>query len=363
MTINRRQVLGAAAVGLGGFGFFRFGAMPVHAGTSRNELDGEKEFDEFTADSRRSISKGTDWLIKAINQDGGAGLDIGTTSDVACTSVVGMALLAQGETPVEGRHATRQKRLLEFLLQRIETMGPTGSLQNSRSQIEGDLGPFATHFFAAICLSQMMGEAPNVDRCRRSLQRLADYISAGQHRDGSWGEDAWAPQLATACGWLSLRAANFAGIRVSGSSEKAGDYLIRTMPKLGTSWGDESWYHRFYGTAAGLRVLYSLDRDQEPAAKRALADVMKLVDTDNRAFGGAGGEEYLTFHLLSELLIQMGGENWARWFPTVRDKLVDVQNSDGSWTGHHCITSRTFSTACALLVLCAPNRFLPISQA
>ena len=39
------------------------------------------------------------------------------------------------------------------------------------------------------------------------------------------------------------------------------------------------------------------------------------------------------------------------------------QNQDGSWTGHHCITSRTFCTAAAILVLSSPNRFLPISQA
>ena len=55
------------------------------------------------------------------------------------------------------------------------------------------------------------------------------------------------------------------------------------------------------------------------------------------------------------------GDDWATWFPTMRDKIVGVQNADGSWTGHHC-TSRTFCTA-AILVLTSPNRYLPISQA
>ena len=97
-------------------------------------------------------------------------------------------------------------------------------------------------------------------------------------------------------------------------------------------------------------------------AKTALEDILTLVENNDRTFGSAGGEEYLTFHYLTEMLMQMGGDNWVRWYPTVRDKLIDVQNRDGSWTGHHCITSRTFSTACALMVLSAPNRFLPISQ-
>jgi len=62
-------------------------------------------------------------------------------------------------------------------------------------------------------------------------------------------------------------------------------------------------------------------------------------------------------------MLQKGGDDWAAWYPSLRDKIVGVQNSDGSWTGHHCITSRTFCTAAAILVLTAPNRYLPISQA
>ena len=33
--------------------------------------------------------------------------------------------------------------------------------------------------------------------------------------------------------------------------------------------------------------------------------------------------------------------------------LNRMQNADGSWSGHHCITGRTFCTASALLVLMA----------
>lgn len=357
MGFSRREVLGASAAALGGLGWSPWPVAPVRSGNVN-----EGDLEEFTAASRTAIRKGTAWLIKAINKDGGAGLDIGTASDVACTSVVGVALLSQGETPMEGEHQRRQRGLMNFLVRRVEAMGVGGSLQSSRSQIEGDLGPYATHIFSTICLSQMLGEAANVDRCRQALQRLEKYISSNQQSDGSWGDNAWAPRLATACGWIGLRAANFAGIRVSGSSDKAGDYLIRTMPNLGRAWGSGSWYHRLYGTAAGLRVLYALGRDQEDRAVRALSDILALVETNNRAFGGAGGEEYLTFHLMTEMLMQKGGDDWVRWYPTVRDKLIDVQNRDGSWTGHHCITSRTFSTACALMVLSAPNRFLPISQ-
>ena len=362
MLPSRRVMLAAAAVAAGGLVGRPAASWAARKGTWARQPANHENLEEFTDASRAAIQKGTAWLIKAINPDGGAGLDIGTQSDVACTGVVGVALLSQGETPLEGEHRNRQRRLGDYLLQRVERMTQGGSLQNSRSQIEGDLGPFATHFFATICLSQMMGESNNVDRYRRGLSRLENFVSSNQHRDGSWGSDAWAPMLATACGWVALRAANFSGLSVAGSSTRAGDYLIRNMPPLGRSWGNESWYHRLYGTAAGLRVLYSQGRDGEEKAQTALADILALVETDQRAFGGAGGEEYLTFHFLTEMLMQKGGDDWARWYPNVRDRLIKVQNRDGSWTGHHCITSRTFSTACALMTLSAPNRFLPISQ-
>lgn len=364
MAMNRRRVLQASLATAGGLGMARWGFANPHALWRPATQPGRIHagFDEFTSDSRASIEKGTAWLIKALNPDGGAGEDIGSTSDVACTGVVGVALLSQGQTPLEGVHRKRQKRLGEFLVRRVETMAGTGALQKTPSQIDFDLGPYATHFFATICLSQMMGETAGTIRYMRALRRLEKYISSNQKRNGSWGSDAWAPLLATACGWVSLRAANFAGISVSGTSQKAGDYLVKNMPQIGRVWGGDSWYHRLYGTAAGLRVLYAQGRDQEKKAQTALGDILALVEKSNRAFGGAGGEEYLTFHYLTEMLMQKGGEDWQRWYPNVRDKLIRVQNRDGSWTGHHCITSRTFSTACALMTLSAPNRFLPISQ-
>jgi hypothetical protein len=41
--------------------------------------------------------------------------------------------------------------------------------------------------------------------------------------------------------------------------------------------------------------------------------------------------------------------------------LGRVQNADGSWTGHHCITGRTFCTAAALLVLTADRAPVPLA--
>jgi hypothetical protein len=124
----------------------------------------------------------------------------------------------------------------------------------------------------------------------------------------------------------------------------------------------QGWMHQLYKNATGIRVLYAMEKEDEPIAKKAFAEVLSLVGSNNTPFQQAGGEEYISFHLITETMLQRGGSDWKRWFPMVGDKLIGVQNKDGSWTGHHCITSRTFCTASAILVLASPNRFLPISQ-
>ncbi|HRG79347.1 MAG TPA: hypothetical protein PL167_07035 [Cyclobacteriaceae bacterium] len=35
--------------------------------------------------------------------------------------------------------------------------------------------------------------------------------------------------------------------------------------------------------------------------------------------------------------------------------MVSIQNDDGSWSGHHCITSPVFCTATCLLILSINN--------
>jgi len=70
-------------------------------------------------------------------------------------------------------------------------------------------------------------------------------------------------------------------------------------------------------------------------------------------FGNNGGEEFLSYMNISETLVQQGGENWDTWDTTISAKLAQVQNGDGSWSGHHCITGRTFCTSTALLTLLA----------
>jgi hypothetical protein len=78
-------------------------------------------------------------------------------------------------------------------------------------------------------------------------------------------------------------------------------------------------------------------------------------------FGSNGGEEFLSYMNISESLVVKGGPDWKRWDDAMASNLGRIQNGDGSWTGHHCITGRTFCTSTALLVLLADRAPVPVA--
>ncbi|MBX2946281.1 MAG: hypothetical protein KF725_10640 [Cyclobacteriaceae bacterium] len=48
-------------------------------------------------------------------------------------------------------------------------------------------------------------------------------------------------------------------------------------------------------------------------------------------------------------------QTWKTWYDNMSGRLVKIQNNDGSWNGHHCITSPVFCTATCLLILAVNN--------
>jgi hypothetical protein len=78
-----------------------------------------------------------------------------------------------------------------------------------------------------------------------------------------------------------------------------------------------------------------------------------------QGFGSNGGEEFLSYMNISEALLLKGGAEWKKWDQAMTESLTRIQDGDGSWSGHHCITGKTFCTAAALLVLMADRAPLP----
>ncbi|HTK75585.1 MAG TPA: prenyltransferase/squalene oxidase repeat-containing protein [Gemmataceae bacterium] len=110
-----------------------------------------------------------------------------------------------------------------------------------------------------------------------------------------------------------------------------------------------------------LKDLETNAKAQEEATK---AVVQRLGDKQFiQGFGSNGGEEFLSYMQISETLLAKGGKEWQDWDKSMTENLGRIQNPDGSWSGHHCITGRTFCTATALLVLMADRAPVPVPKA
>jgi hypothetical protein len=80
-------------------------------------------------------------------------------------------------------------------------------------------------------------------------------------------------------------------------------------------------------------------------------------------FGSNGGEEFLSYLNIGESLVLKGGDAWTTWDKAITENLNRIQNDDGSWSGQHCITGRTFCTAAALMVLTVDRAPDPVTTA
>jgi hypothetical protein len=104
--------------------------------------------------------------------------------------------------------------------------------------------------------------------------------------------------------------------------------------------------------AEALAMLKRFEDNDKDLAKAQTEVIVRLQDKQFVAgFGSNGGEEFLSYLNLGESLMLKGGDAWEKWDKSITDNINRIQNGDGSWTGHHCITGRTFCTSAALMVL------------
>ena len=68
-------------------------------------------------------------------------------------------------------------------------------------------------------------------------------------------------------------------------------------------------------------------------------------------YGSMGGEEFFSYLNISDSMKRVGGDAWSKWRADITQKIIGLQNNDGTWAGHHCITGRVAMTSAAILNL------------
>lgn len=324
-----------------------------------------------SSEVRAARTRAVGWLLGNQRSDGGwaSGSWGGgeAASDVATTAFSVLALHRDGSG-----NAAAIRKGVEFVVRAVET-APEGPRLNTPegTQIQTKLGPLVDTHFASLMLGELVPSLPAdlQSRARRALQVCVSKVERAQNADGSFDANAWAPVLSTAVAAQGLSSAADLGIDVDDEVLARSDRYQTAQADAASGTVDTSAGAgvELYAVASALRGASNTagrkgaDAAPAPAQEKArkvetAATAMVGGDTDGSliaGFGSVGGEEMLSYMMISDSLAEKGGTEWRTWEAKIGSFLASAQNADGSWVGHHCITSGAFATAGGIVTLSA----------
>ncbi|MDX2002663.1 MAG: hypothetical protein SFW35_09525 [Chitinophagales bacterium] len=357
-----------------------------------------------------SVNRGLKWLSKAQLPNGGWGAGShsfqtnmdphSVQADPATTAMVSMAMLRCGSTPYSGEYASNVSKAVEFLLQAVENSGNREKItQLENTQIQAKLGSnidvvLTAQFFTNL-LDALKQETPLKKRVVKSLEQCIQKIQRQQNADGSYKGGGWAGVLQDGLAHSAIESAQYYGIAVDSTAfEQSKNYQ---KGNLNTETGDVN-----VDRGAGI-VLYSISNTTRASSKDA-RKAKEMIDEGKKkgilekdaevtvenlekvglaptlaydyqqankiyeqgkvtaqnenvmsGFGNNGGEEFLSYLQTGESMIVAKDNDWKKWYDNMTSRLLKIQNNDGTWNGHHCITSPVFCTATCVLLLSINN--------
>jgi hypothetical protein len=356
------------------------------------------------------VNKGIEWLVAAQHTDGGWGGGSHANqaerdphhgqTDPGTTAFTLLSLLRAGHTPASGEYKDQVRRGLEYLITAVEKSPAEGPriTDITGTQPQSKLGQYVdtplTAQYLARAIELLAKDDVLYKRSDAALDKCLAKLQASQEKDGGWGQGGgWAPVLQSSLSCSALEIAQANGKAVDESKlARARDYQKkqvevsggRVVAKTETSAGVE-----LYAFNGALRGSAAETNEAKVAIKEAVAsgklpagaavnkknleqagvakdkadrltkahdqnaEQLKRLDDENllAGFGNNGGEEYLSYLLTSESLLIAGGDKFHQWNDKMHGRLQKIQNGDGSWTGHHCITSPVFCTAAVVQCL------------
>lgn len=358
-----------------------------------------------------SIDKGLGWVAKAQNNNGGWGSGSHSRQDIvdphsvqtdpATTAMVAMALLRSNSTLQSGSYSYQLKRALNYLLNAVETSSAMSlnitDQQGTQIQIKlgANIDVILTSQFLSNVLEYAEYDSDLKARIKKSLNTCVAKIQRAQDSNGSTQGSGWAGVLQSSFASNALEAAQAQGVAVDDKVlERSREFQKRNYDaKTGGVNTDMGAGIMLYSVTGSARASAKESRRAEEAIEKAKRDgklepsapvsaenlssigfskdeAMKYSTAYNvyqsakvRAqsaevmdgFGSNGGEEFLSYLQTGESMI-IGKDNaWTQWYDNIAGRMLRIQNDDGSWSGHHCITSPVFCTATCLLILSVNN--------
>ena len=318
------------------------------------ELVSRKLMDQAT---REAVDRGLAYLVEQQHPEGAFGSGTVYQSNVAVTSLAGLALVASGDTPGRGRYGKQVDLAIDYLLSQSH---PSGYVVASESMSHG---PMYGHGFSTLFLAEVYGMA-HQQRLRDALEKAVRLIVNSQQKEGGWRyypDSQDADISVTVCQVMALRAARNCGLTVPKQTiERSVAYVKQCQnPDGGYRYQlarrAESQFPR---SAAAVVALYSAGIYEGREIDRGL---QYLTQFQPRGAGVRYESHYYYGHYYAvQVMWQAGGEYWMQWYPAIRDELLRKQLPDGRWPDNTICPE--YATAMACLILQVPNNALPIFQ-
>ena len=315
-----------------------------------------------TAESEAAVQKGLAFLARTQARDGSwrSQAQYGGGYPTAMTALAGLALMAGGNTPVEGEYSTNVRLAIDYVLSNSNPSGVIARLDEEQSCMHG-------HGFAMLFLAEAYGmerDEAKQAKIRKVLEKAIKLTGECQSARGGWlyqptnqGDEG----SVTVTQIQGLRACRNAGIKVPKTIiEKACKYIeMSANPDGGISYSVGQSGSRPPITAAAVATMYNAGQYEHPVAIKALEYVKNLLKNSGHAQLSSGHEFYSLFYTAQAMYLS-SHENWQGYFPKMRDHLVKTQTSRGSWNGDH--VGETYGTAIAVVALQLPYGYLPVLQ-
>ncbi|MHC4742402.1 MAG: prenyltransferase/squalene oxidase repeat-containing protein [Planctomycetota bacterium] len=362
-----------------------------------------------------NTKKGLRWLVEQQDKNGGwsqgeesghmgRGMDkLKDKPNVADTCAAILALIRSGSTPSKGPYAKNILSGLKFVIDEVRASDDESlfitKIQGTRLQMK--LGTYIDTFLASMVFAEATGKMPNKESeklLEDAFNKVMDKIESNQRPDGTFGGQGWANTLSVS---MATKGYN----RMAQVSGKADEQVRTRLEKFANDQFDGrsgtfspvgSAGVDLYASASALGSMQESDNTNDALKKdvqkqlqearteaernKAKAALKRFADNDRKlqsareaivkklddkqfiaGFGSNGGEEFLSYMNIGESLVVKGGKEWKKWDKEITANLNRIQNNDGSWTGHHCITGRTFCTSAALLVLMTDRAPVPVA--
>ncbi|MEW5677489.1 hypothetical protein ABGT15_14355 [Flavobacterium enshiense] len=377
------------------------------------------DYAKYKNDSKTAatIDKGEKWLVEAQNNDGGWGAGShsnqgemnphAVSSDPATTAMASMALYRMGYSIDKGKYKEQLKDALDFLLSEVEKNKNSEYITQVRgTQIQTKLGQ---NIDAALTLQFLNQVVPTLSdgnlkkRVENAIQICVDKVEKSYDDNGKVSGAGWAGVLQSSFANAGLeKAAKNKSIKVNKDKITAARNYQKSNYDADskTAKTEDGAGIMLYAVSSSVRGSAEEAKEAEEVFEKAKADgkidrraemnrenlekagvtrekaasyevaskvykAAKVQAMDNNVmngFGNNGGEEFMSFLQTGESLIVKKDSDWKHWYDNVSGKIIKIQNENGSWNGHHCITSPVFCTATCLLILTIENDIKTLQQ-